>query len=1211
MPLREFSDSKFSCVVAVLCAFCFAFSGAKAMGSPQPAGESASGMSTVAPRIVERVDESRITKLKGNVPLLARSEFDQGEVAPSVQLTHIRLVLSRSAAQEAALAKFQSELSDKSSPNYHKWLTPEEFGRLYGSADSDVAAIVAWLESHGLKLENVSKGKTSIAFSGTVSQVEEAFHTKIHSFDANGQKFYSNTSDPSIPAALAPVVMGVAHLNTIQPKANHIPGPTATFDPATKRPVPLGAAQGPRANLTINEGTTTDPSYFLFIVPGDAATIYDTPNTFNANYSGTSYTGTGVTIGIGGDAVIMPTTVVNYRSLFLGNSTAPTITNVDGVTSTDDTDEAYIDTELSGGLAPGAAIHFYTSTDLTSAIVQAIDDNTVDIFSLSFGLCELELTTSGNAQIATTWQQAMTQGIAVTVSTGDTGSASCDAIDPSTATAAQYGLSVSGFASTPYNIAVGGTDLAGLNSNFSTYASTSQGSSATFYRTALSYIPESTWNDSTQSDTTISLNTPFTGSNANFVAGSGGVSDCSTNTNTSTSGADEGSCTSGYSKPSWQRGTGFLPDNARDLPEVSLMAGNGYDPATWLVCTDDAVSGSATLTQNCALQSGGTFYAAGFGGTSTAAPAFAGILAMVEQKVGTRLGTDAAQVLYSLYNSTNASTIFHDTTVGNNSVSCVSGTPNCVTDTAGFPFESGYNTAVGYDLATGMGSVDAKQLVNFWASSVAPVAPTMTETPSATTILFSNSLTVTGTVSGSGATGTPTGTVTLSGGGYTSASQSLSGGTYSFTIPGGSLAGGTDTLTVEYSGDSNYGSLSDTASVIVTAPVVSISPTTVTFANTQLGSTDSTTGTVTVSNTGTAPLDISSITLGGTNASSFADSTTCSTTTPLAVSGNCTITVTFAPITSGSLTATITVTDDAASSPQTVTLNGTSIAPGFTLSNSGSISVTAGATTGNTSTISVTPVGGFTGAVALSCTVSSPAGATSPATCSVPASITTSGALTVSTTSSTTPGSYTVTVSGTSTSPAITATTSVAVTVTAAVPPSFGLSNSGNISLSPGATSGNTSTITVTPTGGFTGAVALTCSVSGPSGATDPATCTLSPASVTISGASAQTSTLTITTTAPTTAENKPVKSFWPSAGGAALAMVFFFGIPARRRNWISMLGLLVFFVSAAAIGCGGGGSGGGGGGGNSGTTPGSYSVTVTGTAGSTAPTTTVTVTVN
>jgi hypothetical protein len=159
MSLYEFSDRKFSFVAALLCALFFSFSGVEASGSPQRPEDSISGISTVAPRIVERVDESRTTKLKGNVPLLARPEFDQGEVEPSLQLTHIRLVLSRSAAQEAALAKYQAELQDKSSPNYHKWLTPEEFGKLYGSADSDIAAIVAWLESHGLKLENVSKGK--------------------------------------------------------------------------------------------------------------------------------------------------------------------------------------------------------------------------------------------------------------------------------------------------------------------------------------------------------------------------------------------------------------------------------------------------------------------------------------------------------------------------------------------------------------------------------------------------------------------------------------------------------------------------------------------------------------------------------------------------------------------------------------------------------------------------------------------------------------------------------------------------------------------------------------------------------------------------------------------------------------------------------------------------------------------------------------------
>ncbi len=192
----------------------------------------------------------------------------------------------------------------------------------------------------------------------------------------------------------------------------------------------------------------------------------------------------------------------------------------------------------------------------------------MDIFSLSFGDCEADMGTSGNAQINSYWQQAATQGIAVMVSTGDSGSAGCD-YDVNEASG---GLQVSGFATTPYNVAVGGTDFYALNNSFTTYVSTSQGSSSTFYRTALGYIPESTWNDSTTVDTTISANVTSTNtcatgnSTTNILAGSGGAS-------------------SVYSKPSWQSGTGVPADGKRDIPDVSLMAGNGCDPASWLICT--------------------------------------------------------------------------------------------------------------------------------------------------------------------------------------------------------------------------------------------------------------------------------------------------------------------------------------------------------------------------------------------------------------------------------------------------------------------------------------------------------------------------------------------------------------------------------------------------------------------------------------------------
>jgi trimeric autotransporter adhesin len=819
----------------------------------------------VAPRIVAPIDESRLTVLSGGVTAFARAEFDRGQAPASTPMKLVRLVLSRSPQQEAALRQFMAQQLDPSSPNYHKWLTPEQFGQLYGPSDSDIATLTSWLQSHGFAVEPVAPGRVSIAFSGSVSQIEAAFHTEIHSFNANGEEFLSNISNPKIPAALASVIAGIAQLNTIKPRPHHVPGPMGTYSSEQKHFVHAGEnSSGPTPLLT---GGSASAGYSLYVVAGDAATIYDTPNSFNANFStGTSYKGTGVTIGIGGDAPIQGATVADYRKVFLGDSNQPIISNntTYPATDTSDQDEAYIDTELSGALAPGATIHFYTSSNLTVAIEQAISENAVDIFSLSFGECEAGLTTADNQLINSWWQQFNSQGVAVTVSTGDSGSAACD--NDNTEELAEYGLQVSGFASTPYNIAVGGTDYAALLSSFTTYVSTTN-SSSTYYRTALSYIPESTWNDSSVTNTTISANAPYvdpTSGKTNIVGGNGGASSCSTNTNTSTVLTN---CTSGYPKPSWQRGSGVPNDSVRDLPDVSLMAGNGFDTAAWLVCTDDMGSnGSITVTANCTTQSDGHFYFFGFGGTSTSAPAFAGILAMVQQKVGSRIGQQAAQGLYDLYNGSHASAVFHDITVGNISVPCLSGTPNCTKNTAGNYFLTGYNTATGYDLATGLGSVDATQLITYWGSATA--SATVAVTPASSSITTVQSLSVPVTVSGS--SGTPTGTVTLTSGTYSSGAQTLASGAYTFTIPAGSLAVGSDTLSVSYSGDSTYGTATGSGSVTVSkaTPTVTVTPSSSSIAsNKSLGITVKVTG-AGATPTGTVTLTAGSYTSSATSLSS-------------------------------------------------------------------------------------------------------------------------------------------------------------------------------------------------------------------------------------------------------------------------------------------------------------------------------------------------------
>jgi hypothetical protein len=1161
-----------------------------------------------APRIAANVDDSSLTALKGNVPHLARAEYDQGEASPSLQLTHMRLVLSRSAEQQAALDKYLAELQDKSSPNYHKWLTPEQFGKLYGPADSDVAALAAWLESHGLKLEAVSSGRTNISFSGTVSQVEEAFLTSIHSFQANGTQFYSNTTDPKIPTALTTVVKGVAHLNTIQPKPQYVPGKIGKFDPETGRMSPVSSQAMPQLTAD-NSGTQ-----YLYVVPADAATIYDTPNSFNLNNSSsTSYTGAGVKIGIAGDSAISTTYVTAYRSMFLGNSTAPTITNVDNVgDKKDDDTEAYLDTEISGGLAPGAAIYFYTATILDTAIERAISDNTVDILSLSFGECEQDMSTSDNQQINSWWEQAASQGIAVTVSTGDSGSAGCDLTTDSkgnSVTTAIGGLGVNGLASTPYNIAVGGTDYYALlnTSSFSTYVTeasssgSTAGSASTYYRSALKYIPESTWNDSTDSNTSISLNVPWTAisgdsSYANIAAGSGGKSSCSNNTTVDTS-STIGSCTSGYGKPTWQTGTGVPSDAARDLPDVSLLAADGTDYASWLMCEPYTYQG--TSYQGCIKQSDGSWYFQGIGGTSASAPAFAGILALVQQKAGSRLG-QAAQTLYALYNSSHSSAIFHDVTVGNNAVPCNSGTPNCLLNTAGYYFESGYDTTTGYDLATGMGSVDATALVNYWNTVTVTATPNVTITslspnPVTTVQSLSVSVSVTGS---SSAEATPTGTVTLSGAGMTALTGTLSSGSYTFTVPAGSLTIGSSTLTATYSGDTAYGSGTGTATVQVNGlvPTVTVKPSAASISsNTPM------TVTVAVTGSGTTPSGTVTLTGGGYSSSGTLSGGSFTFTIPyntFTATGTVTLTATYSGnsiYASGSagsanvavtyiaiLTPTVTVTPASGNVDSSQSLTVTIAVTGSGATPTGYVTLSGGGYSLTKQTIGVSPC-------------------TSAASCifTIPGNTLSAGPQTLSATysgdSNYAPGNSTVPVNVT------TSVFSVAATTPAAIS-------------SPGGST--TSAITVSTTTDYVGTVTLSCALTNsPTGASYLPGCSISPATVALtSSTTSGTATASITTTAATSELAYPKlpgkgRGLFGAAGGALLAFVVFLGIPARRRSWRSMLGILVLMTMLGSLtACGGGGSSSSnnntGTTGTSGTTTGTYTFTVTGTGSDSATTT-------
>jgi hypothetical protein len=672
---------------------------------PVPARASEAGRA----RILGAVDESRLVTLSGNIHPLAQPAFDQGPAPAGMSASRLLLVLQRSAQQEADLRTWLQSTQDPNSPGFRSWLTPEQFGARFGISDADLATVQTWLQSHGFTVNRVSKGRTTLEFSGTVGQVQTAFHTSLHRYSVNGETHWANATDPQIPAALAPVVAGIARLNNFSPRAQFVRAPSGIYNAETRRIEP--------AYTTGNASS----AYTMYLDPADAATVYDTTTSLNPNHGGTSYDGTGVTIGIAGDSNIDISQNANYRATFGLSPNDPSVV-VDGADPGENGDaiEAYLDTQVSTGIAPNANIILYTAADtsysagLFLAIDRAIDDNQVDILNVSFGACEAAEGTSGNQYIYEIWQQAAAQGISVTVSSGDSGSAGCD--DENSETVAQYGLAVNGLASTPYNIAVGGTDFDALYSNFPTSFTTYVDTSNTLpnHRSALKYIPERPWNDSTfQNDnTTIVDNLPWSAkgyaSFDNIVAAGGGVSSCSTSTSTS--------CTAGYALPNWQ--SSFATDKTgRNLPDVSFLAGNGYYGALWGLCTDQDYNSSGAHIADCAgtPSTGANFNLTGVGGTSAAAPAMAGILALVSQKVGSRLG-QADYVLYDLAKS-KYSTVFHDVTTGNNSVPCAVASTVCAENLNLAYFMTGYNAGTGYDEASGLGSVDASQLLSNWSSA--------------------------------------------------------------------------------------------------------------------------------------------------------------------------------------------------------------------------------------------------------------------------------------------------------------------------------------------------------------------------------------------------------------------------------------------------------------------------------------------------------------
>lgn len=689
-------------------------------------------------RITQPVDNAKRFTLTGHISPRARVEDDRRRVAPSLELRHIALAIGPSAQQKADLAALLAAQQNPSSDHYHYWLTPEEYAARFGASDADISKVTDWLQAQGLTVTGAARGRNSLFADGTAAQVEQAFQTEIHEYVRNGETHFANATEPSLPAAFNGVINGIRGLNNFRMK------------PAL------------RASLQLPNYTSSRGNHYL--APNDFATIYD----INPVYSA-SIDGTGQKLVIAGQTQINLSDIETFRSSFGLTANNPQIvfvpnTQNPGISSTD-LPEADLDLEWSGAVARNATVIFVYTDDVMDAVQYAIDQDLAPIVSVSYGLCEPE---TGRADALTfqSWaQQGNAQGITWFGPSGDTGAADCD-------DSTNPGLAVDTPASIPEVTGVGGTEF---NEGSGQYWNATNDSTQA---SALSYIPETSWNDSAE--------------DGQPSASGGGASIF-------------------FSKPSWQTGPGVPNDNARHVPDLALNASADHDG--YLVYT------------------GGQL--AVYGGTSVPTPSFAGIVTLLNEYLvssGTQSSAGVGNInpkLYSLAQS--APSAFHDITTGNNivTVSCPPRSRNCVATPVG------YSAGVGYDQVTGLGSVDAYAFINaFTGKTITPrQITTMTLVASATSITTNGTVNLTATVTASDGV-TPAGTVTFTEGTVSLGSAVLSGSgataTATLTVAGTQLAQGSNIITADYSGQSNT---TATVTVTVSQATSSSKPTITAVAN--------------------------------------------------------------------------------------------------------------------------------------------------------------------------------------------------------------------------------------------------------------------------------------------------------------------------------------------------------------------------------------------
>ncbi len=701
-------------------------------------------------RITAQVDNSRRATLVGSRSPRALAANDAGPVAADMQLQGITLVLSRTPAQQSALDQLAAAQQNPASPLYHKWITPAQYAAQFGVDDADIATVETWLEQQGFAVNSVSRSRNRISFSGSAAQVTSAFGTSLHTYKAAGESIthFAPSTDLTIPYALAGVVQRVGNLSSFRPHSNLVHTLTPSY---------------------------TYANQLSWLLPPDVATIYDV----NPEY-GSGFNGAGQTIAVVGQSAVLPQDLVNFQTA-LGVPVNPQTLNLipgTGASQIRSGDEAEsdLDLEYASAMAPGANVEFYYvgnsgSYSVIDSIAYVIDNDLAPIISISYGACEPNM---GSGVLDSALEQAAVQGQTVVAAAGDNGSLTCME-DPYNSRAVQQAPAVNYPASSPWVVAMGGTQLiaAALTDPVNTtYWQEKTTGDNIQISSALSYIPEIVWNDDNQG-----------------TGGGGGTSTFE-------------------SRPLWQTGVpGIAEGTGRLVPDISL-ASSEIAPG-YFICSSDPefIQVVGSCSNGFGADNPGQYTI--IGGTSVAAPVFAGLVAVLNQAKGYTNGQGLINpTLYALAsNPTTYASAFHDITTGGNNCTV---TLFCGTG----PQNTDYMASVGYDEASGLGSIDFANLVSVWpeATNASAVATTTTLSTSVTSLAFGSSVNLTATVTGGGV-----GDVTFLEGATTLGVASVDGSGIA-TINVSTLEGGSNSITAVYGGTSGYSPSTSTPVTVTVTP---------------------------------------------------------------------------------------------------------------------------------------------------------------------------------------------------------------------------------------------------------------------------------------------------------------------------------------------------------------------------------------------------------